>query len=129
MSESPEQILSKFTQEEKKKFQSRICKYICENHYGQKIFHQIDLLKNTGLHAFIDEKMQTDFTYGRRGTVYKLLMDEVMNSLVDRGAVKLFLEQSWGNTTLNYYKVLERLTNNCESFTVSRDVDIDEIIP
>ena len=54
MNESPEEILSKFTKEEKKKFQSRICKYMCENHHRQTIFNQVDLSKNTDLNALIE---------------------------------------------------------------------------
>jgi hypothetical protein len=69
------------TQEDLFRFKWRILKYMCEKADSYDTFPETELFHRTELKAYIDPKLSQQYLEGQRGTLHKIIMDNVMDCL------------------------------------------------
>jgi hypothetical protein len=131
MGKSPQQIIDEFTQSDFFRFQWRILKYMCEmsDKYGS--FLETELFFRTDLKAYLDEHYGEEYLHGKEGTLYKLLMDKVMNYLLNRHAVEVSKSYPYGESEMKIYKITQKLKNKCKEFKYEMGDHklLDELLP
>jgi hypothetical protein len=111
---SPKEILDKISDSELSRFKWIILKYICEMCERDSTFPETELFHKTKLKGYIDENYGQHYLHGRRGTLYKLLMDRIMNCLMDRDAVEIAGNYGYGDSEIIIYKPSQNLKEKCE---------------
>ena len=100
--ETPEEMFRKYiTTEDLFKFKWRILKYMCEVSNIYNTFPETLLFHRTELKAYIDSKFYKENIHSNGETPpYKLIMDNVMDCLMNRDAVKIVEEYKYGNLNM-----------------------------
>ncbi|HZA70785.1 MAG TPA: hypothetical protein VE548_13905 [Nitrososphaeraceae archaeon] len=134
MSETPEEMFNKYyTHEDFARFKWRILHYMCDMCDKHGTFTETELFFHTRLRAYFDEKLNQEYLHGKRGTLYKLLMDHVMSCLERRNAVKKSLEYEYGGSEMVLYKKSEILENVCPEILKigigAQTSDLDRLLP
>jgi hypothetical protein len=111
---SPKEILDKISDSELSRFKWIILKYICEMCESYSTFPETELFHKTKLKGYIDENYGQHYLHARRGTLYKLLMDRIMNCLMDRDAVEIAGNYGYGDSEIIIYKPSQNLKEKCE---------------
>jgi hypothetical protein len=118
MSEDEETMLKKYiTRDDMCNLEWRILDYMCKMCDKYETFPETELLEKTGAKGYIDEMMQQDYLVGKPDSYYKLLMDMLMNSLIERNAVEAVKYYEYGGLgddgiLLFHYKKTTRLERN-----------------
>jgi hypothetical protein len=129
---SPEEVLDEVSDLELSRFKWTILKYICEMCDRYSTFSETELFHKTRLKGYIDENYGQHYLHGRRGTLYKLLMDRIMNCLMDRDAVETAGNYVYGDSEIIIYRPSPNLRDKCEKSRKYEMADIsrlDEFFP
>jgi hypothetical protein len=128
----PGDVLAEVSDLELSRFKWIILKYICEMCDRYSTFPETELFHKTNLKGYIDENYGQHYLHGKRGTLYKLLMDRIMNCLRDRDAVEIAGNYGYGDSEINVYKPTQKLKDNCEKSKKYEMADmsrLDEFFP
>jgi hypothetical protein len=68
------------------------------------------------LKGYIDEKYGRDYLHGKSATLYKLLMDRIMNCLIERDVVEVSGSYPYGYSEMSVYKTNQRLKDKRGEF-------------
>lgn len=102
---------------------------MCEK-YGN--FTETELFFHTDLKAYMDDKFGQEYLKGKRGALYKLLMDRVMRCLIDRGVVKIDTNYEYGQSQMVIYKKTELLERHCTEimrYQMGDQEEFDRLLP
>jgi hypothetical protein len=122
---SAEEILNEVSDLELSRFKWIILKYICEMSDRYSTFPETELFHKTKLKG-------QHYLHGRRGTLYKLLTDRIMNCLMDRDAVEIAGNYGYGDSEIIIYKPSQNLKDKCEKSKKYEMADVsrlDEFFP
>jgi hypothetical protein len=111
---SAEDVLDEVSDLELSRFKWIILKYICEMSDRYSTFPESELFHKTNLKGFIDENYGQHYLHSKRGTLYKLLMDRIMNCLKDRDTVEIAGNYGYGDSEIIVYKPSQNLKDKCE---------------
>lgn len=111
---SPEEVLDDVSDLELSRFKWITLKYICGMCDRYSTFPETELFHKTNLKGYIDENYGQHYLHGRRGSLYKLLMDRIMNCLKDRDAVEIAGNYGYGDSEIIIYKPSQNLKEKCE---------------
>jgi hypothetical protein len=95
-------------------------------------FPETLLFHRTDLKSYIDPKFSKEYLHGKGGIIYKLVMDNVMDCLMDREAVEIVEEYKYGNLNMILYGQKRRLKDLCDEFKKYEIVDsalLDRLLP
>ena len=129
---SPQEILNEVSDSELSRFKWIILRYICEMSDRYSTFPETELFHKTKLKGYIDENYGQLYLQGRRGILYKLLMDRIMDCLRDRDAVEIAGNYGYADSEITIYKPSQNLKDKCEKSKKYEMADIsrlDEFFP
>jgi hypothetical protein len=129
---SPQEILNEVSDSELSRFKWIILRYICEMSDRYSTFPETELFHKTKLKGYIDENYGQLYLQGRRGILYKLLMDRIMNCLRDRDAVEIAGNYGYADSEITIYKPSQNLKDKCEKSEKYEMADmsrLDEFFP
>jgi hypothetical protein len=129
---SPQEILNEVSDSELSRFKWIILRYICEMSDRYSTFPETELFHKTKLKGYIDENYGQLYLQGRRGILYKLLMDRIMDCLRDRDAVETAGNYGYADSEITIYKPSQNLKDKCEKSKKYEMADIsrlDEFFP
>ena len=96
-------------------------------------FPEILLFHRTDLKAYIDSKFSKEYIHGKGGGImYKLIMDNVMDCLMDREAVEIVEEYKYGNLNMILYGQKKKLKDLCDEFKkyeIGDSALLDRLLP
>jgi hypothetical protein len=139
--EAQEEMLDKYiTESDICNLEWRILNYMCKMRNKYASFPETELLDKTGAEGYIDEKLKQDYVIGRPDSYYKLLMNRVMKSLIQRHAVEIARHHGYGGLgdegiDLDYYKITHQLDVNkqvCEQIInhgMMSCIELDRLLP
>jgi hypothetical protein len=132
-SETPEEMFRKYINEhDLLMFKWRILKYMCEMCDKYETFNDRELFHRTDLKAFIDSKLSQEYLAGKGGTLYELVMTNVMNCLIGRNAVEISNKYPYGDSDMVLYKKSKKLMDLCNEFMKYEMGDsklLDKLLP
>ena len=131
--EAPEDMFRKYiTTEDLFRFKWRILKYMCDVSNIYDTFPETLLFHRTDLKSYIDPKFSKEYLHGKGGIIYKLVMDNVMDCLMNREAIEIVDEYKYGNLNMILYGQKRRLKDLCDEFKKYEIVDsalLDRLLP
>jgi hypothetical protein len=113
---SAEEIANEFNDSDLFRFKWRILKYMCQMCEKYGTFLETELFFRADLKGYIDEKYGRDYLHGKSASLYKLLMDRIMNCLIDRDVVEVSGSYPYGYSEMSVYKTNQRLKDKCGEF-------------
>ena len=113
---SKEMFRKYITPEDLFRFKWRILRYMCEKSDKYDTFPETDLFHRTDFRGYIDSKLSKEYLTGQRGTLYKLIMNAVMDCLKDRDAIEIDTEYEYGDSEMVIYRKKKRLEDLCQEF-------------
>jgi hypothetical protein len=87
-------------------------------------FPETLLFHRTDLKSAIDDKFSEKPLHTKRKTMYKLVMDNVMNCLIKRNAVEIITEYEYGEFNMVLYGKTKKLKDLCNKFRNYDDNDL-----
>jgi hypothetical protein len=115
--DKPEEMFRKhITTEDLSSFKWRILKYMCSVSGIYDTFPETLLFHRTDLKAYIDAKFNQEYLHSKGGTIYKLIMDNVMGCLIHRDAVEIVTEYEYGDLKMILYGSKKKLKDMCDDF-------------
>jgi hypothetical protein len=115
--EMPEEMFRKYiTTDDLFTIKWRILKYMCDMSGIYDTFPETLLFHRTDLKSYIDPKFSQEYLLGKGGTLYKLIMDNVMDCLKDRDAVEIDTEYEYGDSEMVIYRKQKKLEVMCDEF-------------
>jgi hypothetical protein len=132
--DTPEEMFRKYiTTEDLFKIKWKILKYMCDVSNIYNTFPEILLFHRTDLKAYIDSKISKEYIHGKGGGImYKLIMDNVMDCLMDREAVEIVEEYKYGNLNMILYGQKKKLKDLCDEFKkyeIGDSALLDRLLP
>src|SRR5919197_3533627 len=127
-----EELANEFNNSDIFRFEWAILKYMCDNHGKYDTFIETELFFKAGLHGNIDQKYRQDYLSGKERTLYKLVMERIMNSLKSRNAIEMIAIHTHGSkmTTIKKSQILEEKCNEFKRAPGMGDVSlINRILP
>ena len=86
------------------RFRWVFCRYICE--HGNEPVADFQLFLNSGLKGYMaDEKLMKDYVLDNAGNLYKVFVDRVLKSLIDRNLLRE-VKENYGGVEMASYEVL-----------------------
>ena len=92
-----EELANEFNELDIFRFEWAILKYICDMHGKYDTFIETELFFKAGLHGYIDQKYKQEYLIGKERTLYKLVMERIMNSLKSRSAIEMIANHTYGS--------------------------------
>jgi hypothetical protein len=131
--ETREEILRKYiTAEDLTRFKWRILKYMCDMIRIYDTFPETLLFHRTDLKSYIDQKLSQEYSHGTPGTLYKIIMDNVMDCLMDRDAVEKVTEYEYGDSMMVLYgrkKILNDLRDEFKKYEMIDYALLNRLLP
>jgi hypothetical protein len=130
---TPERVFQEYiTIDDLSKFQWEILKYMCSVAGVYDIFPEVLLFHRTNLKSYIDSKVKNEYLHDKGGVLYKLIMDNVMNQLIERAAVEVVEEYQYGNLKMILYGRENKLKDMCDDLKEYETEDftlLDKLFP
>jgi hypothetical protein len=95
-------------------------------------FTETELFLHTNLRAYFDEKLKQDYVQGRRGALYRLLMEHVMDCLEERHAIEISREYECGDSIMVIYNKTKTLNDVCHEILrlgPGKYENLDQLLP
>jgi hypothetical protein len=112
-------------------FKWRILKYMCDVSGIYETFPETLLFHRTALKSAIDDKFSQKSSHHKEKTIYKLVMDNVMNCLMKRDAIEIVSEYEYGDFKMILYGK-KKLKDLCDEFKKYETGDLellDKLLP
>ncbi len=113
-------------------FELRILKYMCDVSGIVEIFPETLLFHRTDLKFAIDDKFREKPIRPKIKTMYKLVMDNVMNCLIKRDAAEIVTEYEYGDFNMVLYGKKKKLKDLYDKFRNYDNNDLellDRLLP
>ena len=110
-----EELANEFNDLDIFRFEWAILKYMCDMHGKYDTFIETELFFKAGLHGYIDQKYRQDYLSGKERTLYKLVMERIMNSLKSRNAIEMIANHTHGSK-MTKLKRSQTLESKCNEF-------------
>jgi hypothetical protein len=132
MSETSEEMFRKYTPHDFSLFKWRVLHHICQMPDSYGGFTETELFLHTNLRAYFDDKLKHEYLEGRRGALYRMLMEHVMTCLEERDAVEISRDYEYGESIMKIYNKTETLKKICSeilSLGLGASDKLDKLLP
>jgi hypothetical protein len=102
------------------------CKYICD--HGNEPVTDYQLFLNSGLKAYMgNEKLMKDYVLDSAGNLYKVFVDRVLKSLIDRNLLRE-VKENYGGVEHSSYESTDLMREKSSHFTKYSMSDVDMVL-
>jgi hypothetical protein len=115
-----------FDERDYRNFRWVFCRSICEHRNEPVTDYQLFL--RSGLKAYMgDEKLMKDYVLDNAGNVYKVFVDRVLKSLIDRNLLRE-VKEKYGGIEMVSYESTDLMREKNSQFTKYLMSDVDMVL-
>ena len=108
------------------RFRWVFCRYICE--HGNEPVADFQLFLNSGLKGYMaDEKLMKDYVLDNAGNLYKVFVDRVLKSLIDRNLLRE-VKENYGGVEMASYESTYLMRAKSPQFMKYLMSDVDMVL-